>query len=440
MTVIIPKSLHMKTYVGFFLIIFFGIFSSAEFEEQSALTVLVEEKATAWIDEGFVKLNPEDQKQLMTEVQLLLVSLNGHAELLSLNPVFDINPIWQSLFLSTCQAASETDFRNSIRVTESTSATWTGASQENALLFKKTGNIKYATSALSNLIAEAHRIRGNGNLSAHLKLQKQFMEVKSELIADARKHGVYSSISNMMYNQESIFQKITIQVPAPSPSAVSTKTVTAPYDDKKTKNYSISTQKNEDTFSACLYAGFIIQGSVCKAPVELPAEDGLREFFLTNKFKCASSQVMCNPLIFGFESSCTDAKAEKDFRLCLNTAKPICIANSVSATLSCKEKTNNERYTESALSLVKAKPALLRKLVTNSLRLCDEKNMAHNKMIYRNGNGSPRKNSERIKNDILQTCLVARPQIISIMKKYESLSSGAVAKPSGSSEGVGSRK
>ena len=435
MTVIIPKSLHMKTYVGFFLILILGFYCSADSKEgftpelSPQFLDTHDEVSTAWIDKGFTKLKLNEQRQLLHELQVILAGLNGTAELLSQNPSLKVIPILTSFFLTSCFAASESDFRDSVRTTESKSTTWTGASQENALMFKKTGNIKYATSALSNLIAEAHRLQGRRSGSEQLALNSQFTQTKLELIAEAKKHGVLSSISTMMYNQESIFQRITGGTI--EKSQIASTSQTAPTKIKAAR---------ADDSSACLYAGFVIQGAVCQAPRQLPNDSQLRDYLNVDKFKCESAQVLCNPLIFGYEgSSCKEAKNNKDLRSCLKDAKPVCIANTVSATLRCKEKTNSERYSENALSLVIVAPSMLRKLVTDSLRLCDEKGLSQNRMISKNANGSNRKNSEKIRNDIQQTCAVARPQIISLLKTYEGLYSGG-KKSSNLTEGAGSRK
>ena len=219
-------------------------------------------------------------------------------------------------------------------------------------------------------------------------------------------------MSHMMYNQELIIQRIFGKAPAEK--------IARPARNDSKKPTTSPTEKKSDVksgfFSACLYAGFVIQDLSCKAPRELPKNDLLNGVFNSDTFKCASAEVICNPLLFGFEGTCQEATSRAQIKKCFSDVKPVCIPNSITATRNCKEKTSNNKYLENALKIINFSPDLLRDLVREVSVLCEPKNNGSNLMI------SKRKNSDRIRKDIEATCAVANPKITSVLKNYEALS------------------
>lgn len=131
-------------------------------------------------------------------------------------------------------------------------------------------------------------------------------------------------ISDNVQTAESLFQQ----------SAITTQQVSKPV---ATQHFQPTQTKKieEDSSLLCLYAGFVISKNdqpSCQLMSRLPKifDSG---FFDTKTFVCASpTPVLCNPLLFGFESIC----GKDEIQPCYNK-KPLCISKSSSATKNCYE-------------------------------------------------------------------------------------------------------
>jgi len=122
----------------------------------------------------------------------------------------------------------------------------------------------------------------------------------------------------------------------------------------------------------CLYAGFLIPKNSqkkCLPFKELPAEFG-SDFFESSSFVCASSeQILCNPLLFGYENICQKSdQCQK---------KPVCVWRSQEATKNCFESAQRKKTLQQTLTLWKSPQgkSLYEKYVQSLEQLCDSQNL-----------------------------------------------------------------
>lgn len=86
-----------------------------------------------------------------------------------------------------------------------------------------------------------------------------------------------------------------------------------------------SSETTSFTHLRCLYAGFVIRNTTCEPRKTLP-DDYELEGFKKEDFKCkVTSQIICNPLLFGYQDD----------------GGPYCISRSVNATKNCQDISNN---------------------------------------------------------------------------------------------------
>lgn len=435
-------------------------------------------KSTNWTAEDFQNLSTADKKLFIKEIRQIIVSLNEKSELFSemnrsINPSFISNMI-QMYLLKSCLAFD--DLNSS--ATETASYKTENYIQASKLALddfqKNIGSkknqltedqVEKAKSALAFLLAEAKRIEKTNDVVAKQKLTGVFESTKK--IID--EYSIPSAASKTIQGMESIFYRInqkSSKLPSDDKSQSQNKASSfiEKADRKKSTNESTSeatskatskAKANEKTagekkfdFAACLYAGFVIEDVACRAPKTLPRSSHLDEIFDSSVFHCQDSEVICNPILFGFEGSCyeeapknadelnevlkknrfKDPKVEsiqfalqKDdqFKKCYKKAKPVCVMNSVNATASCLSKTKSEKYLDQAVELVEGQPKLIEDFVKSLNRLCDQDSIEKNRTIYLNAQGKKRKNSEFIKNDILKTCQVAVPRLEAVLKEFK---------------------
>ncbi|MGZ3745567.1 MAG: hypothetical protein ACXVBQ_17005, partial [Pseudobdellovibrionaceae bacterium] len=107
-----------------------------------------------------------------------------------------------------------------------------------------------------------------------------------------------------------------------------------------------------DSYYRCMYSGFVIKnGPDCMAPTSLPWKLAGID---SDKFVCDNGTVMCNPLIFGFKTSCKweDANEKKQYNACTDSAAPYCVKPGLYATKNCGEMSNNESALQAAVLLI----------------------------------------------------------------------------------------
>lgn len=179
-------------------------------------------------------------------------------------------------------------------------------------------------------------------------------------------------------------------------------------DANKTGNYE---------FSACMFGGFVLKGLVCKAPRELPENFLAEKIFDPKKYVCPSGELICNPMLFGFEWP-EECDTVEDKQNCFQQAKPVCTVNNVRATAACKDKTKSKKYLDRATLLAKQNPKLLDQLLSDFKQLCSEGASAKNRFVNLDSNGLTRSNSSYFQKDIESTCQVARTRWEEVGSKY----------------------
>lgn len=129
----------------------------------------------------------------------------------------------------------------------------------------------------------------------------------------------------------------------------------------------------------CLYAGFVIPKSSnnrCQPYQKLPFDS---EFFNEESFVCPeASQILCNPLLFGFEETECQSSGPQ---ICAGK-KPICVFRSQDATQNCFKQAKLKKTLKQTLEIWKSKEgeSLYRKYVESLEELCDTKNLEQRKM------------------------------------------------------------
>lgn len=421
-----------------------------------------------WVTENFNSLSVNDKKKFIQDLREVIVLIDEKsdffAEHLNLK-TGTFSSLAQLILFQQCEAAAATPedsyvglanekmkFYKTNSFTEASSM----ALKEFKEQVKSNGGRdltesqgQMANAAAMLLIGEAKQLENSSDEKRKKDLENKFNELMKELSG----YKVPDSTRKTMNGVEAVFYKISkitkpeeVATPKPQPQDKKDKS-----EKKEKKSVVVKKGLSEDeikkieseySFSACLYAGFLIQEKVCKAPKTLPKNEALNSLFDEKTFKCESSEeVICNPILFGYEGDCnllgptpkTSAEVvtmmEKDrltsktqkneeLKTCLKTAKPVCAPNSMSVTASCKEKTKNSNYLSHAVDLISANPQILQDYIKGFDQLCDEKNYSKNRLIYRKANGELRKNSESIKDDIDKTCKVAKPKLDEVVNEY----------------------
>lgn len=167
----------------------------------------------------------------------------------------------------------------------------------------------------------------------------------------------------------------------PTPSSV-------PKMSEKLKQKESSTQKakteTDPTAPYCIYAGFVIYGDKCSPNKKLPSDFNLSEV-RSEMFKCETdSEILCNPLLFGFKKNCFKLETKE---IC--SEKPLCIERSVNATKNCLKLSDSTDQLNQVLELWKnpKNKAVYEKFTKDLNKLCNAENIASN--------------------DVKQTCQVA---------------------------------
>ncbi|MFZ3229284.1 MAG: hypothetical protein WA160_03690 [Pseudobdellovibrio sp.] len=442
----------MKIHGLFFLInclalVFFST-------KTSAVEDLASLKNNQWTAEDFKSLSEANKKKFIHDLREVIVLLDEKSDYFAqiLPQTNSLIGFAQAVLVQKCLANDEIEDPNKGVIKVYSAETYKKASQMALENFIKVNSSKSkklseaesrsAREALDLLVAEARHLKASPSEASKRALSVQFDETEKIL----SNYSFSDQTMQTMTGVKSTFNKLM--------SRVDKKIVLK--ENKTEKTDSSSAKKNNYEFSACLYAGFVIKEKVCKAPQTLPNDDLLNSLFNETNFKCGKSEVICNPLLFGYEGSCETKlqappktpeelakamsknglmdpmitkfndiqKQEKEKNECLKTVKPVCASNSVSVTSSCKQKTDNGTYLSKAVSIILANPKLIEEYVKNIHQLCDESSLTKNRLIFKKANGELRKNSEAIKNDITKTCAVALPKLTTVLAEYRSLNKG----------------
>jgi hypothetical protein len=144
----------------------------------------------------------------------------------------------------------------------------------------------------------------------------------------------------------------------------------------------------------CLYAGFVIpKGPThkCQPFKELPFAS---EFFDLKTFVCPQSeQILCNPLLFGYEDTNCKVTEIKD----CTGKRPICVYRSQDATKNCFDQAKRKKTLKQTMEIWKSPEGekLYRDYVESLENLCDQTHLEKRKL------------RTAVYNDITKTCEVA---------------------------------
>jgi hypothetical protein len=172
----------------------------------------------------------------------------------------------------------------------------------------------------------------------------------------------------------------------------------------------------------CVYAGFVIKGDRCRSEQKLPF---VLRGINVETFKCEDPQILCNPFIFGFKSSC----AEGNFSECLKDAKPVCTNKIKTATSFCAEQAKDEKYLKRAASLIANNKDAYENFSKDFHGLCDEGKIRDNIHLKQTADGNPRKNYQGLLADTVQTCSIAKKHLALVTERYRTLASSRPASP-----------
>ncbi|MBC7466947.1 MAG: hypothetical protein H7256_13240 [Bdellovibrio sp.] len=449
----------MKILSSFFLVISFCfsvVFAS------SAKSIKL-----SWKTETFNSLSESDKMKFIRDLREVMVLMDEKSDFFTNLEMK--TPSWfsfaQTVLFQQClaQSASDTyEADSKVKVKSYKTESYIEASQ---MAFKEfveanksnpkkelsEAEAQKVKTALTFLVGEAKRTENSSDEKARQALVTQFADLKNKI----SEYNIPSGTRKTVNGIDAVFYKINkLQNPESAnrdktdkkeKEADGKKRKTKHKQENKVKKLTEDEQKKVDseyTFSACLYAGFVIQEKVCKAPKTLPRNELLNSSLDEKTFKCESSEeIICNPILFGYEGDCgvvtpkTKEEAaemirkdsiiykkqkDDDLKKCLTTVKPVCVPNSVSATMSCQQKTKSGNYLKKAVDVISTNPQMLTDYVKSFDQLCAEDAMTKNRLIYRKENGELRKNSDSIKKDIVGTCAVAKPKMKEVLENYTS--------------------
>lgn len=427
------KTTNLKTLrllCAFIAIISSSAFANEKTEKQPTTPV--------WTEEAYTKLSPNEKVQFLEDFRNVLVLMDQKSEYFAdaTNPrASGWKSISQLMITQSIQAApvdnSLTDdqimknAKNALtvyKVSNFTEASNAAYNEFKSRLTEQTELDSYqavrATRALTYLTAEAQNLKGSNDPKKLKDLEDKFAQMNKEIATYKIPEAYVGSLNKL----NSAFYRIT---KSKSPG-VSYKTASG---SKKSVDQNWTLDK-DFKFSACLYAGFVVSASVCRAPKKLDNLDSLNDFLDAKTFKCDSShEVICNPLLFGYSSDCplTDDPKKKyalpqtaiqSYKTCLKTAKPVCVQVTSDATASCRQKTKDPKFNQRALDLISLNPKMLVELVGRVNQLCDPSTARENSIAYEKADGTPRPNSAEIIQDIQRTCVVVNKKMTEINDKY----------------------
>lgn len=446
----------MKILSLFFLVVTFCF--------SAAFASGVKSEKLSWTTENFNSLSDSDKIKFIHDLREVIVLMDEKSDFFT-----DIEmkiPSWfsyaQTLLFQQCLAAeSAPAYVSDINTKMSTYKTesyieasqmaykeFVDANKANPKKELSEADAEKAKTALAFLVGEAKRTENSTDEKARKELAAKFSDLRSKIAEYNLPSGTRKTVNGI----DAVFYKIN-KLPNPESengpkkekSSTDKKQEAKMKSEGKNKKITDDEQKKIDSeyaFSACLYAGFVVQEKICKAPKVLPKNDLLNAVLDEKNFKCETSEeIICNPILFGYEGDCgvvapkTKEEAvelirkesiiykkqnDDDLKKCLKTAKPVCVPNSISATASCQQKTKNGNYVKKAVDIISANPEMIQEYIKSFNQLCAEESMTKNRLIYRKANGDTRKNSDSIKKDIVSTCAIAKPKMDEVLANYTS--------------------
>ncbi len=358
----------IKKHFIFALIVIFSMPSLAQ--KKNSFKFLTQEQ--------FLKLTEPEKKSYLKEIRNLLEEMTENAKVSIYQYLFFPNAVAQTqraeFNTPSANTVTELDRLDSLMraarmykkaAAENNAPTALQVSKENAIRF-----VQRMNQVSENLNTDAdRRIYGKLKTDFAQDFPTESQQIKAPSIATTSKSNEPSSAktseklgSNAPVAREAQDQKVK------TPS---------------TKSQSVKTE-SDPTAPYCIYAGFVIYGDKCSPNKKLPTDFVLSEI-RTDMFKCETdSEILCNPLLFGFKKNCFKVESKE---IC--SEKPLCIERSVNATKNCLKLSDSTEQLNQVLELWKnpKNKDVYEKFTKDLNKLCNAENIASN--------------------DVKQTCQVA---------------------------------
>ncbi len=316
--------------------------------------------------EQFLKLTEPEKKSYLKEIRNLLEEMTENAKV----------SIYQYLFFPNAVAQTQRAEFNTPSSNTVTELDRLDSLMRAARMYKKGAAENNAPTALQiskensiRFVQRMNQVSQNLNTDADRRIYSQLKtEFAQDFPTEAQQIKAITSTAKNGRTQ-------------PTPSSV-------PKMSEKLKQKESSTQKakteTDPTAPYCIYAGFVIYGDKCSPNKKLPSDFNLSEV-RSEMFKCETdSEILCNPLLFGFKKNCFKLETKE---IC--SEKPLCIERSVNATKNCLKLSDSTDQLNQVLELWKnpKNKDVYEKFTKDLNKLCNAENIASN--------------------DVKQTCQVA---------------------------------
>lgn len=326
--------------------------------------------------EQFLKLTEPEKKSYLKEIRNLLEEMTENAKV----------SIYQYLFFPNAVAQTQRAEFNTPSSNTVTELDRLDSLMRAARMYKKGAAENNAPTALQvskenaiRFVQRMNQVSQNLNTDADRRI---YGKLKTEFAQDfpTESQQIKGISSTTVAAATKSTQTPTAKFSEKSESQNSKSKVNQPPKDK------IQSVKAETDSTApyCIYAGFVIYGDKCSPNKKLPTDFVLHEI-RNDMFKCESdSEILCNPLLFGFKKNCFKLETKE---VC--SEKPLCIERSVNATKNCLKLSDSTEQLNQVLELWKnpKNKDIYEKFTKDLNKLCNAENIASN--------------------DVKQTCQVA---------------------------------
>ena len=329
--------------------------------------------------EQFLKLTEPEKKSYLKEIRNLLDEMTENAKV----------TIYQYLFFPNAVAQTQRAEFNTPSSNTVTELDRLDSLMRAARMYKKGAAENNAPTALQiskeNSIRFVQRMNQDSqNLNTDAD-RRIYSQLKTEFAQDFPTESQQIKIPSI---GSSSTRSTETSAPQSSKKSESKEPVRQAAQDQKDKTQSTKTQSvkmdSDSTAPRCIYAGFVIYGDKCSPNKKLPTDFVLNEI-RNDMFKCETdSEILCNPLLFGFKKNCFKLETKE---IC--SEKPLCIERSVNATKNCLKLSDSTDQLNQVLELWKnpKNKAVYEKFTKDLNKLCNAENIASN--------------------DVKQTCQVA---------------------------------
>lgn len=206
-----------------------------------------------------------------------------------------------------------------------------------------------------------------------------------------------------------------------TPSSKTTKPVTTLNENKDVLNKLLQISEAY----ACMNSGFIIKNPPCRAP------QNLKDFYKINgvnseSFQCPNGKQICNPLLFGVKNEVCNFRSTElaeSRKKCFEKVYPpgelvYCVRNGPNATQQCHDLSQDPQSIGNAAAIINLNPDAWEQYRNEFRKLCDEQFIDYKKLEENYKLNKRKFNQTYIKNDIKNTCAVAKKRITELNEKY----------------------